>query len=237
MRRSLMAPGGSDTPFDGEGSLQSELDGVLWQMVVARSQKSDRGCWSLVGGVASCVGIVVGMLLIADANGIALAVCCGFGLLGSIVAPKMRLPAQENADLMAVQLGSRLTGKETLRIDKGDLDILHKRLLGARPMVTTGILKILAVAGDETSLWYARALTDLSAEGHLFPAMHDPTVNDTAEMAVRRIEERIALARMSGTLLRPAEAHDASELLRPASSEATPPEQLLRAHTSDGVDP
>jgi hypothetical protein len=222
--------------YRGQLDLQARLDHALFRLNDARRQKSDRGCAGSIGLLASFVPLVAGFALFSQielfptAALLELVAAAGFVL--SVQSLLFRPPSLEVAARELREVADQVTGDEFLSIDTVDREALHNLLYSAQPRLAMALLRLLAVCGNEGSLWFARSMTGMNA--HLFAAGDDAEVRQVAVWSSRQIVQRIQLARQASSLLRPAAPTGDSELLRPAVSGGADESLLLRAEPEDG---
>jgi hypothetical protein len=202
--------------------LQSELDEAMRKLAWSQNEKKERAYAGIAGIVGSCLAALVGgvMFLWREQAGGWLFVLGGLlGLILSVCAMAAQPPSQGAADLLLYELARKLTGEEDLHIDPAHRTALHKRLTNdATPEVAVAALKLLAIMGNQESLWYVEGLAGTASQAHLFPASLDWNVRQLAVQSAARLHARIEVARLATTLLRPAGVQE-DQLLRPSNAE------------------
>lgn len=221
-------------------TLHSNLDRALKTLAAAKDEKSERSCMGCLGGGASCFGFVVGLGLTACAAesripGIIVTILSAAAFAKSLAIYSERLPYQDDADRQLVAVGSKMTGLERLNVSRSGRDLLLKHLHNAEPGLAVAILNILAAVGGEESLFVTDALSDGSAS-ITYASGNRRDVRTAAENTRKRIRDRLELAKRSKTLLRAADSADRQELLRPANSTRSDPDQLLRQQPYEEVE-
>jgi hypothetical protein len=152
------------------------------------------------------------------------------------------LDAREEKDRKTVVLATNGLIALLPHVREGDIvllnwrqrGLLRKLLYSENTTLVIATLNALEYIGDREALWYIAALTGKASHSFTFPSAASQEVRDAANACYQAIKARVALGYVRATLLRPSMVNSqGAELLRPAVTTDTPPEQLLRSSNAD----